>query len=142
MGGTMTRRKQGWTSTPEGGAPFHSPFAGLAVQPAVQDEKMPAAAAAAAAAVSMSAEPSAPLPPEWSKMALQLHYERKGRAGKTVTLVAGFASERDARAAADLLRRGLGCGAQVEGEQVALQGDQRERAAVLLRKQGVRCLAG
>jgi translation initiation factor 1 len=68
---------------------------------------------------------------------LRLWHERKGQGGKTVTLVAGFASGDHAQPAAAHLRRALGCGAQVEGEQVVLQGDQRQRAQAVLSACGV-----
>jgi translation initiation factor 1 len=65
--------------------------------------------------------------------------ERKGHGGKTATVIAGLALpaselERVARA----LRRGLGCGAGVAGEQVVVQGDQSERVRAWLASRGAR----
>ena len=51
--------------------------------------------------------------------------ERAGRRGKTVTVVSGLGGDLPAEAKA--LKRALGCGAVVEGEDVVLQGDLRER---------------
>ena len=66
-----------------------------------------------------------------------LRRERKGRGGKTVTVVEGvpvLIAERLARA----LRKGLGCGARVEEGAVVLQGDQVERSAAWLIVRGVK----
>lgn len=70
---------------------------------------------------------------------VRLRRERKGRGGKTVTLVEGLESLGDEarEALAVELRRGLGCGSTVEGETIVLQGDQQERAEQWLRKRGL-----
>ncbi len=68
---------------------------------------------------------------------VSLNHSRKGRGGRTVTLVRGLpAGELDAWAKA--LRRALGCGASVDGDLVVLQGDLRERAGTWFEDQGVR----
>jgi translation initiation factor 1 len=66
-----------------------------------------------------------------------LRHERKGRSGKTVTLITGLSLpvvqiELLARA----LRKGLGCGATIEQRTIVLQGDIVERAQVWLEKHG------
>jgi translation initiation factor 1 (eIF-1/SUI1) len=67
-----------------------------------------------------------------------LHRESAGRGGRTVTLV----SLRPCPAPDELgdlakaLRKGLGCGARVEGERVALQGDIPDRARDWFLKKG------
>lgn len=62
---------------------------------------------------------------------------RKGRGGKTVTIVQGIeAPERDA--VAGELRRALGCGAGVEGDDVVIQGVQHERVRAWLEEQGTK----
>ena len=64
--------------------------------------------------------------------------ERKGRGGKEVTVI-----EKLELKPAELekwlktLKQGLGCGGVVEGTDLVLQGDQRERVGDLLTKQGV-----
>ncbi len=63
--------------------------------------------------------------------------EKKGRGGKTVTLVSGLAMpasemERIARA----LRKALGCGSTVEAAEIVLQGDSRQRAYDWLQAHG------
>lgn len=72
-----------------------------------------------------------------------LRYERKGRGGKEVTLVEQLglsADELDAwcRDA----RRALGCGGAVEGDALALAGDQRKRLLEWLTARGVKKVAG
>lgn len=67
--------------------------------------------------------------------ALRLRREKKRRAGKTVTLLQGVPAA-NLRAVARAMRRALGCGASVEGDQVVLQGDMTARAGDWLRKRG------
>jgi translation initiation factor 1 len=65
--------------------------------------------------------------------------ERKGRGGKEATVVEKLAlPPATLEAWADALKRALGCGGSVEGDAIALQGDQRERARLWLEKRGVR----
>jgi len=66
-----------------------------------------------------------------------LRRERKGRGGKTVTLLSGLAlppARLDALARA--LRTALGCGARVDGATIVLQGDLAPRAEAWLRAHG------
>ena len=68
---------------------------------------------------------------------LVLSIERAGRAGKTVTRLAGLRGA----AAPDLARdlaRALGCGWSREADDVLLQGDQVARAADWLEERGAR----
>lgn len=71
------------------------------------------------------------------KVAIRI--ERKGRGGKTVTLVEtanGTLEEKDLLA--KYLRKQLGCGSSIENETIVVQGDQRERIKTLLEKEGVK----
>ena len=64
--------------------------------------------------------------------------ERKGRAGKTVTRIAGFTLDADgiAAIAADL-KRSLGTGGSVDADgSIIIQGDRREQAVAWLVKAG------
>ena len=72
-----------------------------------------------------------------------LRMERKGRGGKTVTVIAQLPGEQSAleQVARDL-RRALGCGARVEGAEVVVQGDVRERVRAWLAERGVRRVVG
>ena len=80
-----------------------------------------------------AAEPS----PTPERGRLLLRRERKGRAGKTVTIVEGLALRPDAlRSLCRQLRKALGCGASVEGQTLVLQGDQRSAAATSLAREG------
>ncbi len=63
------------------------------------------------------------------KGTFSLRKEKKGRGGKTVTLVSGNClSPEDAEELARVMRKALGCGSRTEGSAVLLQGDLRERA--------------
>lgn len=68
---------------------------------------------------------------------LVLRKERKGRGGKTATIVEGLAPEMR-QMAARALRRALGCGATVDGEAVVVQGDLGPRVARWLSSHGAR----
>jgi translation initiation factor 1 (eIF-1/SUI1) len=69
-----------------------------------------------------------------------LHRESSGRGGKLVVVIAlkPAPEKKIADALAKAMRKGLGCGSHVEGANVVLQGDIRERAGVWLTKRGVR----
>jgi len=70
---------------------------------------------------------------------LVLRRERKGRGGRTVTVIAGLLLPAPGLAeVARRLRRALGCGASVEGATIVLQGDLGERAAEWLTARGAR----
>lgn len=72
---------------------------------------------------------------------LVLRRERKGRKGKTVTLVEGLGEKKQRlEEMARDLRRDLGCGSHVEGDLVILQGDQTERAETWFRKKGFKSI--
>jgi len=61
---------------------------------------------------------------------------RKGRGGRTVTLVQGVTAGHEALS--QTLKKQLGAGARVEGDEVVVQGDQVERLARWLESQGIR----
>ena len=105
----------------------------------------------AARGLKMSAEASAPVAVAPSALAaadpfdglarVVLAMERKGRGGKVVSLLRGIPADR-LELAAKQVRKALGCGASVEGEEVLVQGDQRERLRPWLERAGVRKIAG
>lgn len=80
-----------------------------------------------------AATPARPRPAAPGKVVLRR--ERKGRGGRTVTLVEGLGGDLEQQARA--LRKSLGCGARVEGGQVVVQGDVGDRIEAWLRAQGV-----
>lgn len=69
---------------------------------------------------------------------LALFYEKKGRAGKPATIIAGFDEDDDTEAleVARTLKQKLGCGGSARGGEILLQGDRREQARRLLRDLG------
>jgi len=72
-----------------------------------------------------------------AKIACVLRLERKGRGGKTVTVVAGL--PRNAVFLAGLaaeLKRACGTGGTATGDSVEIQGDQREKLRPLLAAEG------
>ena len=89
------------------------------------------------------AEPPPPDPPATGDLArsgkIVLRRERKGRGGKTATVVAGLGLP--ARALDTLardLRRALGCGAVVEDDTIVVQGDVVARVEPWLAARGAR----
>ncbi|MFT3916464.1 MAG: translation initiation factor [Anaeromyxobacteraceae bacterium] len=87
------------------------------------------------------AEPPAPepaAPPKGPARAV-VRLERKGRGGKEATVVEKL--ELPPRVLEDWTheaKRALGCGGTVEGDAIALQGDQRDRIVKWLEAKGVR----
>lgn len=68
---------------------------------------------------------------------IRLTRETKGRAGKVMTRMTGLPTDvSDSLDLVRLIKRELGCGASIEDNAVLFQGDQRERLAVFLRKEG------
>lgn len=70
---------------------------------------------------------------------LSVSMERKGRGGKTATIVYGFegTDEEVAEVAAKLKQR-LGTGGSSRGGEILLQGDVREKVKPLLKEMGYR----
>jgi translation initiation factor 1 len=111
---------------------FHRPFAGLGERLGVAPEE-PAPAA------------SPPPPSDRSSTAGQaipravVRIERTGRGGKEVTVVERLGLppiERERWLKA--LKATLGCGGVVEGDDLVLQGDHRERLPTILAARGVK----
>ena len=73
-----------------------------------------------------------------------IHVQRKGRGGKTVTVLSnlGYTRAEVLEAWCADWRQQLGCGGQVDGEEIILQGDQRARVSALLERLGVTRIAG
>jgi translation initiation factor 1 len=111
-----------------GGTLKHNPFAGLAqvVAPSVARDSLPSPEGASPVAP----REDAVLPRKTIVIPDQvtLRQETKGRHGKTVTRVTGFASG-DLAALASQLKKALGCGAIVEDGDLLLLGAVAERAA-------------
>jgi translation initiation factor 1 len=67
---------------------------------------------------------------------VRLLRDRKGRGGKTVTLVAGLPSGADVEALASALKRLCGTGGTVREGVIEIQGDVRERIKPELERRG------
>ncbi|MBA3544955.1 MAG: translation initiation factor [Nannocystis sp.] len=78
-----------------------------------------------------------PSPPAPARAVIR--YQRKGRGGKEATIVEQLnLSPEQAEAWCSEIKRTLGCGGGVEGEQLVFAGDQRTRLPALLEARGVR----
>jgi translation initiation factor 1 len=75
------------------------------------------------------------LPP--NRQRLHIRIERSGRGGKTVTIVDNFGgSEEDLNTLGKTLKSKCGVGGSVKDGQIIIQGDFRDRIAVLLSQMG------
>lgn len=71
------------------------------------------------------------------KEKLHIVMERKGRKGKTATIIEGFlCDDATLQETAKTLKQKIGTGGSARGGEILLQGDWRERAAELLREMG------
>ncbi len=78
-----------------------------------------------------------PAPKDSPKETLHIVMERKGRGGKTATIIEGFECRQEELAdIARRLRQHLGTGGSARGGEILLQGDCRQKAAALLREMG------
>jgi translation initiation factor 1 len=83
------------------------------------------------------AEPTGPAPKLPRDGVVRLLRDRKGRGGKTVTLVAGVpGSLAELSALASDLKRLCGTGGTLRGELIEIQGDVRERIKPELERRG------
>lgn len=74
---------------------------------------------------------------------LHVHKERKGRKGKTVTLITGFVGRSsDLEELSKELKAKCGIGGSVKEGEVILQGEVVERVASLLREMGYKKTTG
>ncbi len=74
---------------------------------------------------------------------VHVRVERKGRGGKTVTVIRGVRSPAvGRRALLRHLKSRLGTGGTVKGDQIEIQGDQRDRIVALLAELGFRARSG
>ncbi|MCM1336595.1 MAG: translation initiation factor [Candidatus Amulumruptor caecigallinarius] len=81
------------------------------------------------------ATPAGPADGQRGKLVVQM--ERKGRGGKTATIISGFTISDDAVAqVAALLKKRLGTGGSARGGEILIQGDRRADVAAALRALG------
>lgn len=86
--------------------------------------------------------PGKPDHPDHKDQILRVRREKKGRAGKTVTIVYGT-DALPSNAAPEVLaklKKALACGGAVEDGCLILQGDQPDRVCALLNEQGFRSI--
>ncbi len=114
-----------------GQEPFHSAFTGLA---SLRAELPSSELAADGTGQKHEAIPEATT----TSAKLVLHREKKGRAGKTATRLRGLPTPEERRRWAAQLKRELGCGATIDGDDVILLGDVGERAKMRLEAGGFR----
>jgi translation initiation factor 1 len=107
--------------------PFNNPFAGLeALKSALPDKPPP---------------PPPPAAPAKGPAKCVVRMERVGRGGKEVTVIEQLEmslSLKEREKWLKALKGSLGCGGTLEGDNLVLQGDHRERLPALLEKKGVK----
>ena len=68
---------------------------------------------------------------------LRVSIEKKGRGGKTVTLIRGFiGTEDDLKELGKLMKTKCGVGGSVKDEEIIIQGDFKQRIIELLKAEG------
>ena len=68
---------------------------------------------------------------------LEAHYSKKGRGGKTVTVVKGFeGTDEDLGALAKALKKHCGVGGSVKDGEIIIQGEVRDKVMAYLKEQG------
>lgn len=88
----------------------------------------------------MPAMTPAPTPGWQQKGRLDIILDRKGRAGKSATIISGFtvADEHVAELAA-MLKKALGTGGSSRGAEILIQGDRRQDVQRFLTAKGFKC---
>lgn len=85
------------------------------------------------------AEATSESPAGVQKEPLHITVERKGRKGKTATIIEGFLCDDDTlEQTARTLKQRIGTGGSARGGEILLQGDWKDRAADALRSLGYR----
>ena len=127
----MGKKKSKPAKDAPGTEPFHTAFSGLA---SLRDE-LPSSESSAPVA-----EPKRESTPSMSsaQTKLVLQREKKGRAGKTATRLRGLPTPEARAHWAAKLKKELGCGATIDGEDLILLGDVGTRAKTQLEAGGFR----
>jgi translation initiation factor 1 len=81
----------------------------------------------------LPANPAAPLPTRQQNIPVIVSIERKGRGGKTVSILKGVMSPPAGKQALlKLLKTRLGTGGAIKGDELEIQGDHRDAIVALL----------
>jgi translation initiation factor 1 len=132
----MTKKppKVVYSTNPDDGPP--SPFAALGALAAGQPQPQPAPSAAPPANQPPK-NPAAAVPTLQGNTPVRVGRERKGRGGKTVSIISGVMSrEAGQQALLKLLKGKLGTGGTLEDGAIIIQGDHRERIVEILNELG------
>ncbi len=132
----MTKKspKVVYSTDPDGGPP--SPFAALGEMASSQPPAQPEPPAAPPAA-QPARNPAAAVPSLQGNTPVRVGRERKGRGGKTVSIISGVMSrETGQQALLKLLKGKLGTGGALEDGKIIIQGDHRERIVEILNELG------
>ena len=128
----MTKKpsKVVYSTDPDDGPP--SPFAALG--PLASKQPQPASPPPTA---QPAKNPAAAVPALQGNTPVRVGRERKGRGGKTVSIITGVMSRESGRQALlKLLKNKLGTGGALEDDIIIIQGDHRERIVELLNELG------
>jgi translation initiation factor 1 len=129
---TMTKKscKVVFSTDPDGGLP--SPFAALG---SLTSQPQPAPPSPSPSQPAKN--PAAAVPALQGNTAVRVGRERKGRGGKTVSIISGVMSrETGQQALLKLLKSKLGAGGALEDGAIIIQGDHRERIVEILNDLG------
>ncbi|MDE7426759.1 MAG: translation initiation factor [Muribaculaceae bacterium] len=78
-------------------------------------------------------------PQELQKEPVRVMMERKGRAGKTATIICGFTvSESELERIASEIKRRLGTGGSARGGEILIQGNRKDDVKAALKAMGIR----
>ncbi len=110
-----------------------SPFAALGALASQQPQPAPSAPQP----VQPAKNPAAAVPALQGSTPVRVGRERKGRGGKTVSIITGVMSRETGRQALlKLLKNKLGTGGALEDDTIIIQGDHRERIVEILNELG------
>jgi translation initiation factor 1 len=129
----MTKKppKVVYSTDPDDGPP--SPFAALRPLASSQPQPAPSTPPPAQSAKN----PAAAVPALQGDTPVRVGRERKGRGGKTVSIISGVMSREAGRQALlKLLKNKLGTGGALEDDTIIIQGDHRERIVEILNELG------
>ena len=85
----------------------------------------------------LPANPAAPLPTLQHNSPVRVHLDRKGRGGKSVSVITGVMSPPNGKKALlKLLKSKLGTGGAIKGDNIEIQGDHRDDIVAILNDLG------